>query len=193
MSGCAHVILTSSKLPSHKLSACLFCINGFLRLISPARLIQKSTFILKVYQTVWMLTGPISHAHWFAESFFPTLIDFDANSGLHGHLHSQSKVQTRHKIINVWLQGLFCCCVASEGARYLRCNYNQRMGENRGGVRENNKRLSCEGPSVERETEDGFCANRNRLSRTVDRERNMTLPTYSNRAISMPPLHFLKP
>lgn len=64
----------------------------------------------------------------------------------------------------------------------LQSKNREGMGENSGGVWETKKRkkrqLLSPGPSLERETKDGFCTNRNRLSRTVDRERNMTLPTY---------------
>lgn len=99
---------------------------------------------------------------------------------------AHTRAQSNHKIINVRLQALFCCCVASERLHYQRCNYNQRIGKewektvegSEKPKKRKKRQLLSPGPSLERETKDGFCTNRNRLSRTVDRERNMTLPTY---------------
>ena len=86
----------------------------------------------------------------------------------------------------------FCHCVTSEWSNYWRGDYDQRgtgvLGV--GGARP--------GPTLERETEDGLSNDRNRFSKRereqeCERERNMSLPTYSSRATSMTPLHFLKP
>lgn len=115
-----------------------------------------------------------------------------------------TQAQSRHKIINVRLQALFCCCVASERPHYQRCNYNQRIRKKwektvegsekpKKKKKKKNRQLLSPGPSLERETKARFCTNRNRLSRTADREEYDSAYIYSNRAISMTPLHFLKP